>query len=120
MARGRCDGAIGERQADEEQRINGTLDRLQRTLRARLGETSSGTATSPAGGMDTLFGLDELKDPDERRQLTDDRKRWRARLDGLEDERQRELAAIAARYRDPQDHLFPVAVVFVIPAKEAY
>ncbi|PZT69619.1 helicase [Streptomyces sp. SW4] len=110
---------LAERQADEEKRINATLDRLQRTLRNRLGETSPGTI-SPAGATDALFGLDELKDPDERRQLADDRKRWRARLDGLEDERKRELAAIAARYRDPQDHLFPVAVVFVIPAKEAY
>ncbi|MEU0332869.1 DISARM system SNF2-like helicase DrmD [Streptomyces sp. NPDC006193] len=110
---------LAERQADEEKRINATLDRLQRTLRNRLGETSPGTV-SPAGATDALFGLDELKDPDERRQLADDRKRWRARLDGLEDERKRELAAIAARYRDPQDHLFPVAVVFVIPAKEAY
>jgi superfamily II DNA or RNA helicase len=111
---------LAERQADEEQRINATLDRLQRTLQNRLGETSSDIAASPTPGTDALFGLDELKDPDERRQLADDRKRWRARLDGVEDERERELAAIAARYREPQDHLFPVAVVFVIPAKEAY
>ncbi|SFD72914.1 DISARM system SNF2-like helicase DrmD [Streptomyces aidingensis] len=113
---------LAERRADEEKRINVTLDRLERTLRTRLGETSpaDGPASPAAGMTDTLFGLDDLKDPDERRQLTEDRKRWRARLDGLEDERKRELAAIAARYRDPQDHLFPVAVVFVIPAKEAY
>ncbi|MGK3109129.1 DISARM system SNF2-like helicase DrmD [Streptomyces sp. WAC05858] len=108
---------LAERQADEEKRINATLDRSRRTLRARLGETSP-DAASPAGGMDALFGVDDLKDPAERRQLAEDRVRWRAKLDGLEDERKRELAAIAARYLDPQDHLFPVAVVFVIPAKE--
>jgi hypothetical protein len=38
---------------------------------------------------------------------------------GLAAERDRELEAVAARYRDPQPHRFPVAVVFVVPKREA-
>jgi hypothetical protein len=48
-----------------------------------------------------------------------DRKSWEDRLLALEAERDRELEAVAARYRDPKDHSFPVAVVFVVPKREA-
>jgi hypothetical protein len=65
-----------------------------------------------------LFGDREVTSV-EQRQYREDRMRWQDRLDGLGVERTRELAAIAARYREPRSHLFPVAVVFVIPAKEA-
>ncbi|WP_255686655.1 hypothetical protein [Micromonospora okii] len=40
-------------------------------------------------------------------------------MSALAAERDRELAAIAARYRNPQLHRFPVAVVFAVPKPEA-
>lgn len=82
-------------------------------MRAKLKEEGDGSSEQFA-----LFSRHDITAA-ERRQYDDDRARWQQRLDGLPAERERELAAIAARYRDPRAHLFPVAVVFVIPAKEA-
>ncbi len=48
-----------------------------------------------------------------------DRASWEERLTGIAAERDRELAAVAARYRDQEPHRFPVAVVFVVPKREA-
>lgn len=56
---------------------------------------------------------------DELAQYRRDRQSWEDRLIRLTRERDRELAAIAARYRDPQPHRFPVAVVFVVSRREA-
>ncbi|WP_432106642.1 DISARM system SNF2-like helicase DrmD [Streptomyces sp. AA1529] len=106
-------GRLGGRRAEEERRITATLDRFEATLRAKLKEEGEGDGEQLA-----LLSTHELTGH-ERRQYEDDRRRWHERLDGLPAERERELAAIAARYREPRPHLFPAAVVFVIPAKEA-
>ena len=112
--RGRqLESRLADRRAEEERRITATLDRFEATLRAKLKEEGEGE-----GEQMTLLSAHELTGH-ERRQFEDDRRRWRERLDGLPAERERELAAIAARYREPRSHLFPAAVVFVIPAKEA-
>ncbi|MEU8506450.1 DISARM system SNF2-like helicase DrmD [Streptomyces brevispora] len=105
--------ALAERQSEEERRITATLGRFEATLRAKLKEEDEGT-----GEQYALFSAHDITAA-ERRQYDDDRARWQQRLDGLPGELERELAAITARYRDPRAHLFPVAVVFVIPAKEA-
>ncbi|KRV49015.1 helicase [Wenjunlia vitaminophila] len=104
---------LGERRAEEEHRIQATLDRFEATLRAKLKEEGDA-----ANEQIALFAERELSSA-EQRQYREDRERWRARIAGLPAERTRELAAIATRYMDPRSHLFPVAVVFVIPAKEA-
>ncbi|MFG2470142.1 DISARM system SNF2-like helicase DrmD [Streptomyces canus] len=104
---------LADRRAEEERRITATLDRFEATLRAKLKEEGEGEGEQLA-----LLSTHELTGH-ERRQFEDDRRRWRERLEGLPAERERELAAIAARYREPRSHLFPAAVVFVIPAKEA-
>ncbi|MEV8592487.1 DISARM system SNF2-like helicase DrmD [Streptomyces sp. NPDC052012] len=104
---------LADRRAEEERRITATLDRFEATLRAKLKEEGEGEGEQLA-----LLSTHELTGH-ERRQFEDDRRRWQERLDGLPAERERELAAIAARYREPRSHLFPAAVVFVIPAKEA-
>ncbi|NWF29446.1 helicase [Streptomyces sp. PKU-EA00015] len=104
---------LADRQAEEERRITATLDRFENTLRAKLKEEGEGEGEQLA-----LLSTHELAGH-ERRQFEDDRKRWDDRLKGLPAERTRELAAIAARYHEPRSHLFPVAVVFVVPAKEA-
>lgn len=107
------EGRLADRRAEEERRITATLDRFEATLRAKLKEEGDGE-----GGQLALLSTHELTGH-ERRQFEDDRRRWQERLEGLPAERERELAAIAARYREPRSHLFPAAVVFVIPAKEA-
>ncbi|GAB3119820.1 DISARM system SNF2-like helicase DrmD [Streptomyces calidiresistens] len=104
---------LADRRAEEERRITATLDRFEASLRAKLREEGDGEGEQLA-----LVSTHELTGH-ERRQFEDDRRRWRERLDGLPAERDRELAAIAARYREPRSHLFPAAVVFVIPAEEA-
>ncbi|MFF4232870.1 DISARM system SNF2-like helicase DrmD [Streptomyces sp. NPDC001820] len=107
------EGRLADRRAEEERRITATLDRFEATLRAKLKEEGDGDGEQLA-----LLSTHELTGH-ERRQFEDDRRRWQDRLDGLPSERERELAAIAARYREPRSHLFPAAVVFVVPAKEA-
>jgi hypothetical protein len=59
------------------------------------------------------------KSRDELEQYRRDRRSWTDRLAQLEVEQERELAAVAARYADPTPHRFPVAVVFVVPKREA-
>ncbi|MDH6228157.1 DISARM system SNF2-like helicase DrmD [Streptomyces sp. MJP52] len=107
------EGRLADRRTEEERRITATLDRFEATLRAKLKEEDGGD-----GDQLPLYSIHELTGH-ERRQFEDDRRRWQERLEGLPAERERELAAIAARYREPRSHLFPAAVVFVIPAKEA-
>ncbi|MFE5171180.1 DISARM system SNF2-like helicase DrmD [Streptomyces sp. NPDC056634] len=104
---------LADRRTEEERRITATLDRFEATLRAKLKEEGDGEGEQLA-----LLSTHELTGH-ERRQFEDDRRRWEERLQGLPAERERELAAIAARYREPRSHLFPAAVVFVVPAKEA-
>ncbi|MFD7578568.1 DISARM system SNF2-like helicase DrmD [Kitasatospora sp. NPDC059817] len=105
--------ALLDRRGEEERRIQATLDRFETTLRTKLKEEGDGIGEQLA-----FFGERELTSV-EQRQYREDRERWQARLDGLAVERERELEAIEKRYREPRSHLFPVAVVFVIPQKEA-
>ncbi|MGW3314387.1 DISARM system SNF2-like helicase DrmD [Streptomyces fungicidicus] len=104
---------LAERRAEDERRITATLDRFEAQCRAKLKEEGDGDDEQMA-----LFGTREITTAEER-QYQQDRERWQQRLDNLPVERERELARIADRYRDPRAHLFPAAVVFVIPAKEA-
>jgi hypothetical protein len=59
--------------------------------------------------------LDEFDEP-ERRQVEIDRGAWQARLDTLDDERQRERASIERRYLGVRTLTFPVAVLLVTPS----
>jgi hypothetical protein len=69
--------------------------------------------------IDALFSMaDVAKTKEERAQYRRDRRTWRDRLESLAAERDRELELIDARYREPEPHRFPVAVVFVVPARE--
>lgn len=104
---------LAARESEEQQRIHAAFDRFDATLWAKLHE--EGTS---AGEQTALFGERELT-VTEARQYREDRERWQARRETLEEDRARELAAVSARYRDPQPYLFPVAVVFAVPAKEA-
>ncbi|MFC0865807.1 DISARM system SNF2-like helicase DrmD [Sphaerimonospora cavernae] len=102
---------LAKRQEAEQSRIAANLDRFAATLRAKLAENAED---------DALFSrIEATKDEQELKQYRRDRESWRARLDRLSEERRREQEAIADRYRDPQEHIFPVAVIFVVPRQEA-
>ncbi|WP_050996965.1 MULTISPECIES: DISARM system SNF2-like helicase DrmD [Frankia] len=103
---------LAQRQSAEETRITAILDQFAGTLKAAL--------DSPENEEGVLFSLEQLtRSREELAQFRKDRQSWEERLHRLEREKQRELDVIAGRYRDPQQHQFPVAVVLVVPAREA-
>jgi len=101
---------LAQRQEAEQRRIVANLEQFAATLHRALADGTD---------EDALFSLVEVRRPDEIAQYRRDRATWEQRLAGLPAERDRELEAVAARYRDPQPHRFPVAVVFVVPRREA-
>lgn len=104
---------LAQRQEAEQQRIVDNLDQFAATLRGAL-------ASDNREVEDALISRAEAsKSKDELAQYRKDRQSWEERLSALEAERDRELDVIAARYRDPKPHRFPVAVVFVVPKREA-
>ncbi|WP_405084891.1 DISARM system SNF2-like helicase DrmD [Microbispora sp. NBC_01389] len=105
------DRKLAQRMEAETARVTANLERFEATLRAKLSEGDQG---------DALFSrADATASKEERDQYRRDRRSWEERLAGLGREHNRELDAIAARYRDPRPHRFPVAVVFVVPRREA-
>jgi len=104
------EGKLAVRQDNEAKRVEASLGRFEATLRSALGAFEDD---------DALFSELEVRDPKEQAQARKDRAGWEDRLARLGEVRDRELAAIAARYESPQSYLFPVAVVCVIPKSEA-
>ncbi|GAA1643155.1 DISARM system SNF2-like helicase DrmD [Kribbella alba] len=102
---------LAQRQEAEQARITANLDQFAATLRNKLADEDD--------DEDTLFSTFELKNPDEVAQYRRDRASWETKLAGITETRERELALVAERYRDPQAHQFPVAIVFVVPRREA-
>jgi len=98
---------LARRQEDEQRRITENLERFAGSLRAALDTESD----------DAQLALD-FADEAERAQRRRDQAAWQDRLDRLAGERDRDLASIRARYAEPQPHLFPVAVVFIVPRRE--
>ncbi|GAA0909936.1 DISARM system SNF2-like helicase DrmD [Virgisporangium aurantiacum] len=107
---------LAQRQQAEQDRVTSNLDQFAATLRGAL-------AVPEEEAEDALFSREELhtlqKSREELAQFRRDREAWEERLRSLEAERDRELDIIAARYRDPKPHRFPVAVIFVVPKAEA-
>ncbi|MEV0419145.1 DISARM system SNF2-like helicase DrmD [Streptosporangium canum] len=102
---------LAHRMEAEQARVVATLDQFGATLRAKLAENEED---------DALFSrIEAARSREELDQYRKDRRSWEERLSRLAEERDRELAVIAARYRAPQPHRFPVAVVFVVPKREA-
>ncbi|GAA2522623.1 DISARM system SNF2-like helicase DrmD [Pilimelia columellifera] len=98
---------LDRRRDTERDQVNAALDRFRDALRAALNEEPEETL------------LDLLKDPKELAQARKDRHSWEERLAHLDTDRQRELLRVDARYADLTPHLFPVAVVCLIPEREA-
>jgi len=104
---------LEQRRLAEREQIADTLDRFADGLRRAL-------EPDPQQDEDALFSQTEItRTREELAQYRRDRQAWAERLERLQDEREREFAAIDHRYADPQPHVFPVAVVFVIPRQEA-
>ena len=103
---------LAARKEDERRRIVTGSERFAATLRKALAESEAEEGT--------LFSIAEGRgDERELAQFRRDRQSWKERLARLEAQRDRELARIAARYRDIRPHSFPVAVIFVMPRREA-
>jgi len=103
--------ALEAREQDERARITSTLDQFSATLRSALADEED---------EDALFSATELTTTsEERAQYRRDRRTWEERLSALSAERDRELGAITERYRTRESHRFPVAVVAVVPRREA-
>lgn len=60
------------------------------------------------------LSFDDL-DTHERDQVVRDRQAWRTRLEGLDEEMERELAGVSARYENVRELVFPFAVAIVVP-----
>ncbi|MEV6603542.1 DISARM system SNF2-like helicase DrmD [Kutzneria sp. NPDC051319] len=102
---------LSQRQRTECDRITAVIKQFSASLRAALAEDER---------EDTLFGAEITKATEaERVQYRRDRELWSRRLADLEAERDRELEVIAGRYNNPTPHKFPVAIVFVVPKREA-
>jgi ERCC4-related helicase len=99
---------LENRRRDETERIAANIDAFGASLRAAIGRPSE---EEEEGQLELAF--------DEAEQQRRDRENWEKRLAALESEKEREFAAIAARYAQPKPLLFPVAVVFVVPRREA-
>lgn len=93
---------LQSREAEELERVDAITQHMHRTL-------SEALADPPSHYQPTL---DELEEP-EKEQVLVDRAAWQARLDGLDDERDRERAAVSRRYQGARELTFPVAVLLV-------
>ncbi|WP_371597669.1 DISARM system SNF2-like helicase DrmD [Streptomyces sp. NBC_00564] len=100
------EGRLENRRREETERIAANIDAFRASLRAAIGKPAE-----EEGQLELAF--------DEADQQRRDRENWAKRLDALETEKEREFASIAARYAQPKPLLFPVAVVFVVPRREA-
>ncbi|GGV24053.1 helicase SNF2 family protein [Actinomadura cremea] len=101
---------LAQRRDAESKRITENIEQFSATLRRQLARGDE---------EDALFSEAEARSQDEVRQYHNDRRAWEERLQRLTDERDLELRQIAARYARPEPHPFPVAVVFVVPKREA-
>ncbi|MFI5802211.1 DISARM system SNF2-like helicase DrmD [Streptomyces sp. NPDC051561] len=104
--RSALEGRLENRRREETERIAANTDAFAASLRAAIGKPAH-----EEGQLELVF--------EEATQQRRDRENWEKRLTALESEREREFASIAARYADPKPLLFPVAVVFVVPRREA-
>jgi hypothetical protein len=94
---------LAEREQRDIENIAAVLTELERGIRAEL-------AVEEPGQL-------ELWTLDEREQLRRNRGALERRLRELPAEREREIAAIRARYADPQPRMFPVAVEVLVPKR---
>lgn len=96
-----------DRRETDRGRVSEIFDRFEQTLREALREAE-------AIDGDPQLGLFE----DERRQSERDLREIRRRIDALDEERERELAAVDTRYDDIRTWEFPAAVIFALAPRD--
>ena len=96
---------FASRSRAESDRTTAVFDQLAATLRRAL---------EGPGALQLSF--EDLTAP-ERTQVERDRRAWQARLDGLEADRARELAAVERRYQDVRPLVFPFAIVCAVASR---
>lgn len=94
---------LESRKYKEKEDILAVLDELDNAIRKELGKDKLPEQFS-------LFSEDECT------QVRRDNLALQARLARIPAEREEETGAIEARYAEPQDRTFPVAVIFIVPA----
>ena len=105
--KGRLQRELDQNEAREQRDIEATFTQLKANL---------DTALDGPGAVQLTFDeLDEL----EKHQFERDRDAWRARRDGLDEEKQRELAAVRRRYENVRELVFPFAVALCVPEEVA-
>jgi hypothetical protein len=95
---------LNTRKDQEIEDITNVLSELEKAIRAELHKDQHPQQV-------------DLFSEDEKTQLKRDIGALQARLDRIPEERQREIEAIHHRYAGFNDRTFPVAVIFLIPAK---
>lgn len=101
---------LRRRQAEDAQRAT----EIFAAFRANLRESLAGLHALEAEAQGQLF-----TDPDQERQWRRDREAMQRRLDELDDEEAREVAAIKDRYADVKPHTTAAAVVFALTTADA-
>lgn len=94
---------LDRRKAEERARIHDTFTQLEAALRAAV--------TAPTYAQ---LSIDDLL-LEERTRVERHRDAWRARIEGLGEERERELRALERRYQGVRDLSFPFAVAVCVP-----
>lgn len=103
---------LAARHDAERQVIVTGAARFEATLRKALAEYET--------EEDALFSVVEGRgDEREIAQYRRDKANWETKLNALTDRRDRELARVDTRYAEITPHSFPVAVIFVVPRREA-
>jgi hypothetical protein len=96
---------LSSRAEDEQRHVAATLTELEATIRRE--------AFGEDGAQESLFANIELEG--DQRQVERDREALRARLNAIPGEIAVEQEAVARRYADPRDRLFPAAVTLLVP-----
>jgi superfamily II DNA/RNA helicase len=104
---------LEQRQQAERDRTNHNFDQFKASLEKAIDSDDSKTEMSLLSRLEA-----SNKTKEELAQYRRDQHRREERLSSLAAERQREVEAVTARYRQPESHTFPVAVVFVVPKRE--
>jgi superfamily II DNA or RNA helicase len=102
MRKGSLERELSRRQADELARVDAITEHMRRTLTDALADRAL-----------VQLRFDDLDQP-ERNQLEVDRAAWRARLNGLDVERDHERVIVERRYQGVRELTFPVAVLLVV------
>jgi superfamily II DNA or RNA helicase len=94
---------LDRREAEEQRNVETVFTQLKANLDSAL--------DGPGAVQLTFDQLDEQ----EKHEFERDREAWRARRDGLEEEKQRELDAIKRRYENVRELVFPFAIALCVP-----